>query len=107
MFYETYLKRNTCKFYQVIIMISTESRINNTIPSYFMNFPNVVFARVNFTDLVARTSASKLWTNGTITKTGHFLNNISNILRTILLLCFGGVYFDSDVISVKQVPRPG
>ena len=88
-------------------MISTESRINSTIPSYFMKFPNVVFARVNFTDLVAKTSASELWMNGTITKTGHFLTNISDVLRTILLLRFGGVYFDSDVISIKQVPRPG
>ena len=70
-----------------------------------MDFPNVALARVNFTDLVAGTAASKLWTNGTITKTGYFLENMSDVLRNIVLLRFGGVYLDTDVISVKQVPR--
>ena len=89
-------------------MVSTKSRIKS-IPAYLMEFPNVAFARVNFTDLVAKvagTSALKLWTNGTITKTGYYiLENMSDVLRIIVLLHFGGVYLDTDVISEKQVPR--
>ena len=88
-------------------MVSTKSRIKS-IPAYFMDFPNVALARVNYTelvDLVAGKLASKLWTNGTITKTGNFLENMSDVLRTIVLLHFGGVYFDTDVITVKQAPR--
>ena len=91
-------------FYQVIIMVSTKSRIKS-IPAYFKVFRNMALARVNFTDLVAGTSASELWTNGTITKTGYVLENMSDVLRIIVLLSFGGVYFDSDVISVKEVSR--
>ena len=39
-------------------------------------------------------------------KVGYFLNNVSNVLRIVLLLLlrFGGLYFDSDVISTKPVP---
>ena len=89
-------------------MVSTKSRIKS-IPAYFMEFPNVALARVNFTDLVAKvagTSALKLWTNGTITKTGYYvLENMADVLRIIVLLHFGGVYLDTDVISEKQVPR--
>ena len=29
---------------------------------------------------------------------------MSNILRIVLLLKFGGTYFDSDVISIRQLP---
>ena len=34
----------------------------------------------------------------------YFLNNVSNVLRIVMLLRFGGLYFDSDVISLKPVP---
>ena len=75
-------------------MVSTKSRIKS-IPAYFMDFPNVALARVNYTelvDLVAGNLASKLWTNGTITKTGHYiLENMSDVLRIIVLLRFGGI----------------
>ena len=104
-----FLKGNkqALSLFQVIIMISTKSRIKS-IPAYFMDFPNVALARFNYTeliDLVAENLASKLWTNGTITKTGNFLEDMSDVLRTIVLLHFGGDYFDTDVISVKQAPR--
>ena len=46
-----------------------------------------------------------MWGTDAVTKTGYYLNNISNVLRIILLLNFGGIYFDSDVISVKSVPH--
>ena len=60
--------------------------------------------QVDFKKLVADTSASKLWGTGAVTKTGHFLNNISNVLRIVLLLNFGGIYLDSDVISLRPMP---
>ena len=61
--------------------------------------------QVDFRKLVANTSASKLWGTGAVTKTGHYLNNISNVLRIVLLLNFGGIYLDSDVISVRPLPH--
>ena len=75
-----------------------------TVPGYISTYKNIIFAKDNFSKLVADTTVSKLWKSGAITSTGFYLNNISNVLRIVLLLKFGGVYFDSDVISIQQVP---
>ena len=75
------------------------------MPDFIYTYKNIIFARVNFSQLVADTPSSKLWESGAITRTGFYRNNISNVLRIVLLLKFGGVYFDSDVISIQQVPR--
>ena len=83
--------------------MSTKSMLVN-VPGFFGEYKNVVFAKVDFGRFVANTSAAKVWSTGAITKVGYFLNNISNVLRIVLLLRFGGVYFDSDVISAKPVP---
>ena len=61
--------------------------------------------QVDFKQLVANTPTSELWGTGAVTKKRHYLNNISNMLRIVLLLNFGGVYLDSDVITVRPIPR--
>ena len=75
------------------------------MPDFIHAYENITFAKVSFSPLVADTSTSKLWESGAITRKGFFHNNISNVLRIVLLLKFGGVYFDSDVISIQRVPR--
>ena len=66
-------------------MISTESRLENA-PDYFEDrFKNVVFARVDFAKLVAKTPLAEIWSKGIITTTGYYLNNISDALRTEFL----------------------
>ena len=84
-------------------MLSIES-ILSTVPDYLKKYANIIFAKVDFDKLVAKTSASDIWILGQATSKGFSLNNMSNILRLVLLLKFGGVYFDSDVISVKSLP---
>ena len=75
------------------------------MPDFIHTYENLIFTKVNFSQLVEDTSSSKLWESGAITNTGFYHNNMSNVLRIVLLLKFGGVYFDSDVISIQQVPR--
>ena len=75
------------------------------MPDFISTHKNIIFVKVDFSQLVADTSSSKLWESGTITSTGFYHNNIRDVLRIVLLLKFGGVYFDSDVISIQQVPR--
>ena len=75
------------------------------MPDLIHTYKNIIFAKINFSQLIEDTSSSKLWESGAITSTGFYHNNISNVLRIVLLLKFGGVYFDSDVISIHQVPR--
>ena len=74
------------------------------MPDFIHDYKNITFAKVNFSQLVADTSSSKLWESGAIISKGFYHNNISNVLRIVLLLKFGGVYFDSDVISIQKVP---
>ena len=77
------------------------------MPDFISRYKNIIFAKVNFSQLVKNTSLSdsKLWDSGAITRSGFYHNNISNVLRILLLLKFGGVYLDSDVISIQQLPR--
>ena len=90
--------------FQVFVLISIDSNLA-TVPEYISSYKNIIFAKVNFSKLVNNTSPSKLWESGAITRIGFYHNNISNVLRILLLLKFGGVYLDSDVISIHQLPR--
>ena len=74
-------------------------------PEYFdERFKNVIFARVVFAEFVKNTPLAEIWYKGGITTTAFYLNNISDVLRVIVLWRFGGTYLDSDIISVKPVP---
>ena len=87
------------------MLISTDSNLA-IIPDYISTYhKNIIFIKVNFSRLIAKTWIAKLWESGVITGTGFYHNNMSNVLRIVLLLKFGGVYLDSDVISVKPVPQ--
>ena len=87
------------------MLISTNSTLA-TIPEYISTcHKNIIIVKVNFSRLIADTWITKLWESGVITGTRFYLNDISNVLRIVLLLKFGGVYLDSDVISVKPVPQ--
>ena len=90
--------------FQVFVLISIDS-ILATVPEYISSYKNIIFVKVNFSKLVNNTSPSKLWESGAITRSGYYHTNISDVLRILLLLKFGGVYLDSDVISIHQLPR--
>ena len=74
-------------------------------PDYLNLEYNLVLTRVDFGRLVAGTPAAALWSSGAVSRVGYFLNNVSNLLRIVLLIRFGGIYFDSDVISLKPLPE--
>ena len=88
---------------QILVLINDSSMLSNVPPYFEEQYKNVFFVRVNMTNLVAGTPASTLWSTKAITD-GYYLNNISNVLRIVILLRYGGIYFDSDIISVRSVP---
>ena len=76
-----------------------------SIPEYFNgHLKNVIFARIDYAELVANTPLAEIWSKGVITTIGYYLNNISDAVRVIVLWRFGGTYLDSDIISVKPLP---
>ena len=74
------------------------------MPQYFTKYENVIFAKADFSKLIAGTHVEEMW-ESQISGRGFSLNNMSNVLRIVLLLKFGGTYFDSDVISVRPLPE--
>ena len=83
-------------------MTNTDSKLRS-VPDYLVkHYQNIILARADFTNLVSNTSLAKIWQESSHTK--YFLNNISDIIRVVLLWQFGGTYLDSDVISLKPVP---
>ena len=67
-------------------MLLSSDSILATVPDYILSYQNIIFAKINFTQLVSNTTASKLWASGAVTRTGFYHNNISNVLRIVLLL---------------------
>lgn len=88
-------------FDQIIILTSIDSRLQS-LPGYLRHYQNIVLARADFANLVNNTPIAKIFQKSSHTK--YFLNNISDIIRVILLWHFGGTYLDNDVISLKPVP---
>ena len=66
--------------------------------------PNLKIVKVNFEVIVRNTSIAKVWQNLS-KKEGHYLNNISNAVRLVLLYKFGGTYFDTDIVSLNSLPE--
>ena len=84
-------------------MTNTDSKLRS-VPDYLVkHYQNIIMARADFTNLVSNTLLAKIWQESSHTK--YFLNNISDIIRVILLWRYGGTYFDNDVISLKPVPQ--
>ena len=87
---------------QIMILININSRMQS-LPDYLVgHYKNIVLARADFAKLVNNTQLAKIFQKSSHTK--YFLNNISDIIRVVLLWQFGGTYLDSDVISLKPVP---
>ena len=83
-------------------MTSIDSSLQS-LPAYLIrHYKNIVLARADFANLVNNTPIAKIFQKSSHTK--YFLNNISDIIRVILLWHFGGTYLDNDVISLKPVP---
>ena len=85
-----------------MILINIDSRLQS-LPNYLVgHYKNIVLTRADFANLVNNTPLAKIFQKSSHTK--YFLNNISDIIRVVLLWQFGGTYLDSDVISLKPVP---
>ena len=85
-----------------MILTNIDSRLQS-LPDYLVGqYKNIVLSRADFANLVNNTPLTKIFQKSSHTK--HFLNNISDIIRVVLLWQFGGTYLDSDVISLKPVP---
>ena len=86
---------------QIIVLTNTDSRLQS-LPDYLVkHYKNLVLARADFANLVSDTPLAKIFQESSHTK--YFLNNISDIIRVILLWRFGGTYLDSDIISLKPL----
>ena len=85
-----------------MILTSIDSKLQS-VPDYLVgHYKNIVLARADFANLVNNTPLAKIFQESSHTK--YFLNNISDIIRVVLLWQFGGTFLDSDVISLKPVP---
>lgn len=89
----------------VTVLIGHDSAMSSSW-NYLRKMENLRFYKTNFGDILRGTSMFALWNKGKMGKrSANFRNNVSNTLRLALLLKFGGIYFDSDVISVNEVPE--
>ena len=89
---------------QVMIMTSIDSRLQS-VPDYLVrHYKNIVFARIDFANLVNNTPLADIFHKSSQLHTKSLSHIISDIIRVVLLWQFGGTYLDSDVISQEPVP---
>ena len=89
---------------QVMIMTSIDSRLQS-VPDYLVrHYKNIVFARIDFANLVNNTPLADILRKSSQSHLKYLSHIISDIIRVVLLWQFGGTYLDSDVISQEPVP---
>eukprot|EP00094_Tigriopus_californicus_P001481 TCALIF_01436-PA protein Name:"Similar to A4GNT Alpha-1,4-N-acetylglucosaminyltransferase (Homo sapiens)" AED:0.10 eAED:0.14 QI:50/0.5/0/1/0/0.33/3/0/315 len=69
-------------------------------------YSNIQFLKRNFNDLILRSPVESIYSQ-TLSGTSFEVENLSDILRLMVLFFFGGVYMDTDVISLNRVPMGG
>ena len=89
---------------QVYVILSSGSKLKSIQKLFKNEINNVHFVKVNIDSLVVGTPVEDLWKSGQIQSTKYKLNNISNLLRLVLMYNFGGMYLDSDVLFLKTLP---
>ena len=75
------------------------------IPDYLtQSYPRISLKKYDFADLAKESPLEELIKSNKITKGKYWLRASSDALRMLLLYNIGGVYFDTDVISLKPLP---
>ncbi len=91
----------------VVVILNAEAEKAEMFPLPLLAYSNIRVVKGNFDDLFReeKSNLSALWRSGQVKQSKHFLQHASDILRLVVLKLFGGVYFDTDVISKAPVPR--
>lgn len=71
--------------------------------SVLNRYPNIKLLQRNFYDLIKDSPVESIYNNN-LKGTSYQLENFSDIMRLMVLFFFGGVYLDTDVISLKELP---
>ncbi len=68
--------------------------------------PNLHFIRLNYSELIASSEVADFWFGNNISSPRHqfYRNQLSDVVRLILLDRFGGAYLDADTASRAPVP---
>lgn len=94
--------------YQVIILINERSKFL-PVPLYFStSYSNVNFKWINMHHLAMNSPSWNHWKSGKLNENNkNALHDMSDMLRTLILARFGGIYLDNDAISLREIPRIG
>lgn len=67
------------------------------------SYPNIHFLNINIELFVAGTEAEEFYSSRKLFKSKYLVNNVSNLLRILVLHVYGGIYFDLDVIVQRNL----
>lgn len=84
-----------------IYVITVNARPNHNIFPIFYN--NIKYLKVNVNRLLYKTVLHDWWFNGKFIKSSFKMAHLSDALRIYLLYQFGGIYFDLDTITIKNL----
>ena len=68
-------------------------------------YPNIVAQFVDLDTLVLSSPLAQLWQSGQVHASPHPVSHLSDLLRYLLLHRWGGVYLDTDVILLQELPK--
>jgi lactosylceramide 4-alpha-galactosyltransferase len=88
--------------YIFVIFVSKSSLGNSRPMQVLKKLKNVIFLRLNLIEFTRKTPIGEWIRGGKIYETHFLRENISNILRVLLLWKYGGFSLDLDVLS--QIP---
>ena len=68
-------------------------------------YPNIIAQFLNLDTLLLSSPLAELWRSGKVHASPYPVSHLSDLIRYLLLHRWGGVYLDTDVISLKAVPE--
>ena len=87
----------------IYLVLDAETRVREGQFADFGFIPKLKVVKVSFGLIVRKTPVEAAWQH-LVEKKGYFLHHVSDALRLALIYKYGGVYVDTDTVSLKSVP---
>jgi len=86
-----------------VIFVSNATSISPSTKNSLATYKNVAYYKTDILEFTSNTPVEEWIKSGKFFNSTYLTNNISNLLRLLLLWRFGGTYLDLDVISLTSL----
>jgi lactosylceramide 4-alpha-galactosyltransferase len=87
----------------IILLVTSASLQTDELDLLKRQYRNIQVLRLNAKNLFQDTEFEEFYKSGKLNNSKYLVHHTSDILRTMVIWRFGGIYMDSDVILLKSI----